>query len=383
MPAGRDAVFTWKGVLESADGGDWELRIAGNPSVTLDGKSSAAGTLVHLDKNKPVAIEIVAREQANPPAQAGGRGGHGGRGGGGFGGRGFGGFAMPQARVALVTPALPDLSSLQSADAVIVCIGLNRNVEAEGRDRPFDLPAAQQYLVKKAAAMNPRTIVITNAGAAIGMQSWINSPAAIVHAYYLGEEGGIAVGKMLFGDIDPSGRLCSTFDKAWEENPAYPYYPGAAQPGADYPVEPYTEGLFYGYRGYDKAAKEPQFPFGFGLSYTTFDLSNMKAQSAGQGVNVSLDVKNTGSRTGDEVVQIYVGETACPEPRPLRELKGFSKVALAPGETRRVQITLPRDAFAYWSGAKKRGPSMRATRLPLRRACRSATSRPAKRVQVQ
>jgi hypothetical protein len=286
VPAERDATYTWKGVLQSPEGGDFELRLAGNPAVTFDGKPAAAGTLVHLEKNKPVALEVVAHETANV-AVPGGRGGR------GFGGRGFGGGGA-QVRVALVTPALPDLSALRGADAVIVCIGLNRNVESEGRDRPFELPALQQLLVRKAAEINPHTIVLTNGGAAVGMENWKDSAAAIVHAYYLGEEGGLAVGKMLFGDINPSGRLCSTFDKAWEENPAHAYYPGQAHAGDAFPTEPYTEGLFYGYRGYDKAGTEPAFPFGFGLSYTTFDVSGMKVERAGNRMSVSVNVKNTG-----------------------------------------------------------------------------------------
>ena len=346
VPAGRDATYTWKGTLQSAEGGDFELRVAGNPTVTLDGKPAAAGTLVHLEKNKPVAIEIVAKESANVAAPAG-------RGGRGFGGRGFGGGGGAQIRVALVTPVLPDLSALKGADAVIVCIGLNRNVESEGRDRPFELPALQQLLVKKAAEINPHTVVITNGGGAVGMENWKDNAAAIVHAYYLGEEGGLAVGKMLFGDVNPSGRLCSTFDRAWEENPAYPYYPGQTAAGEIFPTEPYTEGLFYGYRGYDKAGKEPAFPFGFGLSYTTFEVSGMKVEKAGEGMKVSVDVKNTGSRAGAEVVQVYVGEQGCPEARPARELKGFAKVMLAPGESRHAEIALPREAFGYWSSTKK------------------------------
>jgi beta-glucosidase len=173
-----------------------------------------------------------------------------------------------------------------------------------------------------------------------------------LQAWYLGQEGGIAVGETIFGDVNPSGHLCCTFDKKFEDNPAFAYYPGQNQ-GDSYPVEPYTEGLFYGYRGYDKTGKDPMFPFGFGLSYTTFELSNLRAEKSGSELKVSLDLRNTGNRSGAEVVQIYVGEAGCPFPRPLRELKGFSKVTLAPGETKRVEMALPRDAFAYWSPAAK------------------------------
>ncbi|MGD0412637.1 MAG: glycoside hydrolase family 3 N-terminal domain-containing protein [Verrucomicrobiota bacterium] len=190
-------------------------------------------------------------------------------------------------------------------------------------------------------------------GAGVGMTGWEPGAAAILQAWYLGQEGGIAVGEVLFGDVNPSGRLSSTFDKRFEDNPAFPYYPGTNSSSVQYQVEPYTEGIFYGYRGYDKAGKDPMYAFGFGLSYTTFTLSNMKVEKAGSEVHVSLDVKNTGSRAGAEVVQIYVGEEGCPIPRPRRELKGFSKVTLAPGQSKSAGITLPRESFAYWSPATK------------------------------
>jgi beta-glucosidase len=249
--------------------------------------------------------------------------------------------------------ALTDLTSIKSADAVIACVGLNRNVESEGRDRPFELPDVQQQLIKSVSALNPHVIVINNSGAGVGMSAWAQDAAAILQAWYLGQEGGIAIGEVLFGDVNPGGHLVSTFDKHFEDNPAYSYYPGNQVGGVNYPVEPYTEGIFYGYRGYDKAGKDPMFPFGFGMSYTTFQVGNMKVGKAGTNVTVSVDVKNTGNRAGVEVVQIYVGEQNCPEPRPLRELKGFSRVMLNPGETKRVEITLPRDAFAYWSSTAK------------------------------
>jgi beta-glucosidase len=287
-----------------------------------------------------VPILIKASLQANSFA---GRGRRGGGFGGGFGRRGGPGGER------VLRVALTDLTSIKSADAVIACVGLNRNVESEGRDRPFELPEIQQQLIKSVSALNPRVIVINNSGAGVGMSAWAQGAAAILQAWYLGQEGGIAIGEVIFGDVNPSGHLASTFDKHFEDNPAYSYYPGKHVSGTNYPVEPYTEGIFYGYRGYDKAGKEPMFPFGFGLSYTTFRVGNMKVGKSGTNVTVSVDVKNTGSRAGAEVVQIYVGEQNCPEPRPLRELKGFSRVMLNPRQTKRVKITLPRDAFAYWS----------------------------------
>jgi hypothetical protein len=350
VPANRDATFTWSGVLLAPKDSDWQLVADGNPVVVIDGATNAPGAIIHLQGNKPSPVNIQLRAQANPPA---GRGGRFGRGGGGFGGRFGRGGGGPMVRVAFVPPAIPDLAAAKSADAVVVCVGLNSGVEAEGRDRAFELPELQQYLINAASKINPHTIVINNSGAGVGMTGWEPGAAAILQAWYLGQEGGIAVGEVLFGDVNPSGRLSSTFDKRFEDNPAFPYYPGTNSSSVQYQVEPYTEGIFYGYRGYDKAGKDPMYAFGFGLSYTTFTLSNMKVEKAGSEVHVSLDVKNTGSRAGAEVVQIYVGEEGCPIPRPRRELKGFSKVTLAPGQSKSAGITLPRESFAYWSPATK------------------------------
>jgi len=139
-----------------------------------------------------------------------------------------------------------------------------------------------------------------------------------------------------------------------EDNPASPYYPGAFAPEQDWFEVRYGEGIFVGYRGYDKAGKTPLFPFGHGLSYTTFSVGTLKVKSASDGgATVSFDLKNTGSRAGAEVVQIYVGQPDCSIERPLRELKGFSKVMLQPGESRRVTVDLDRSAFAFWSPTRK------------------------------
>jgi beta-glucosidase len=256
------------------------------------------------------------------------------------------------------SPTMPDAALLKAADAVIVCVGFNRNSETEGRDRPFDLPQLQQDLIKFAATNNSRTIVINNSGAAVGMTPWLEQTPAVVQAWYLGQEGGIAIGEVLFGDFNPSGHLVSTFDRTFEDNPAFKNYPGGPTEGKNYTTVKYEEGLFYGYRGYDKANKAPLFPFGFGLSYTTFQYSGIRVDVVpiAGGIptaKVSLDVKNTGTRAGTDIVQIYVGEQGCPLPRPTRELKAFAKVQLKPGQSTRVEIPLAPDAFAYWSPDKK------------------------------
>ena len=180
---------------------------------------------MHLVANNPVPILIKASLQANSFT---GRGRRGGGFGGGFGQRGGG------ERVLRV--ALTDLTSIKSADAVIACVGLNRNVESKGRDRPFELPEIQQQLIKSVSALNPRVIVINNSGAGVGMSAWAQDTAAILQAWYLGQEGGIAIGEVLFGDVNPSGHLVSTFDKHFEDNPAYSYYPGKQVPAQTIPL---------------------------------------------------------------------------------------------------------------------------------------------------
>jgi beta-glucosidase len=336
VPAGRDATFTWVGMLVPPHDADLQVRATPGVNVSIGDQGYPDGTIVNLKKDMPTPIRITALARATPSANRG-------RGGGNPAG------GPTTLRAALVPPAIPDLAQAKDADAVVVCVGFNRNTETEGRDRPFDLPAIQQYLLRKVAEANPRTVVINNSGAALGIANWQDSAAAILQAWYLGQAGGTAIGNVLFGDVNPSGKLASTFDKTWEENPAYAYYPGRNLPGQNYPTEPYTEGLFYGYRGYDKADKVPLYPFGFGLSYTTFELSDMRIIPGSDTVQVSATLTNTGSRPGAQVVQLYVGEPNAPIPRPKRELKAFTKITLAPGEFRSFTLSLPKSAFAYWS----------------------------------
>jgi len=165
---------------------------------------------------------------------------------------------------------------------------------------------------------------------------------------------------VLYGDVNPSGRLPCTFDRVLEENPAFANYPGKAvgEPDANSgeppSIEHYQEGIFVGYRGYDRAEKNPLFPFGYGLSYTTFEYSALNLRpTADGGAYGTLMVKNTGNRAGAEVVQIYVGQPICSVERPLRELKGFSRVGLQPGGSQAVEIQLPPDSFAFWNPQKR------------------------------
>ena len=221
VPAGRDAAFTWSGVLVSAEESDWVVLTAGRPAITVDGRTieNTNGQMVHFQANRPTPVQIKYRAVANPPGRRG---------------RSGGGLTI---KVGLqpAASAIPDLSAVKTADAAIVCVGFNRNAESEGGDRPFELPALQQYLLSRVAALNPRTIVVNNSGAAVGMTGWRESVAAILQAWYLGQEGGIAIGNVLFGDVNPSGRLCSTFDRTFEDNPAFAYYPGTDSAGRPLP----------------------------------------------------------------------------------------------------------------------------------------------------
>lgn len=238
----------------------------------------------------------------------------------------------------------------KSCDVAVVCVGFDYATEGEGIDRSFALPYGQAELIRDVAQANPRTIVVLTGGGACETKEWINRVPAMLHAWYFAEKGGEVVADILFGKINPSGKLPVTFDKDLADNPATPYFKADwSKKGSDLPIK-YTEGVFVGYRGYDKSGKTPLFPFGHGLSYTTFKYSGLKvsAGKAGKPVTVTCTVKNTGKLAGAEVVQLYVGDTHAPVPRPVRELKGFKRVELKPGEKQTVSFTLAKRDFSYY-----------------------------------
>jgi beta-glucosidase len=222
-------------------------------------------------------------------------------------------------------------------------------VEAEDSDRPFTLPAAQIETIRLVSAANPHTIVVANAGGAVDLQPFVDRVPALVWAWYPGQECGRAVADVLFGDVNPSGKLPVTFAKRYEDYPSAPYY-SLNQNGKT----PYTEGVFVGYRGFEAKNVVPQFSFGHGLSYTTFKYSDLEASPAADGsATVTLKVTNTGKRDGSEIVEVYVAPPKSSVPRPSKELKGFGRVALGLGETESVSVTLEPRAFAYWDDSKK------------------------------
>jgi len=228
----------------------------------------------------------------------------------------------------------------RDADVAVVVVGTGPALDCEGRDRPdLRLPARQDEMVRAVAAANPRTVVCVNAGSPVTMD-WADDVPAILQCWLPGEEWGNALADVLLGASEPGGRLPTTFPVRLEDSPAHPFYPGAGGKVV------YGEGVLQGYRGYDAACTTPQFCFGHGLSYTSFEYGDARAD----GRTVSVPITNTGPRRGREVVQAYVHPPAAPVVRPDQELKAFAKVALEPGETTTVTFDLGDRAFAYWDG---------------------------------
>ncbi|HEU5350701.1 MAG TPA: glycoside hydrolase family 3 C-terminal domain-containing protein [Terracidiphilus sp.] len=336
-------------ILAAASGGD-------HYTIKVDGKTVAAQTqkegqhpesaTVHLDAGQTIQVEADYL-----PSFAGNR------------------FALGiRSTASLISPDVATIA--KAADAVVVAVGFGPSNESEGSDRSFQLPWGQDALIQAAAAANPHTIVTLTGGGAVDTSGWLDKVPALLHTWYPGQEGGTALAEILFGRHDPEGRLPITFVASWKGSPSYEYY--YPTPGADTKLEvheyghptrtdviqhtTYGDKLMVGYRYYTTTGKQPLFPFGFGLSYTTFSFSNLQAPSLTTigtidpvGIPVSFDVTNTGSVDGAEVAELYVSDPSATVSRPERELKGFAKVRLAPGQTKHVTLVLKAHAFSYWS----------------------------------
>ncbi|MGE5598772.1 MAG: glycoside hydrolase family 3 C-terminal domain-containing protein [Bacteroidota bacterium] len=230
------------------------------------------------------------------------------------------------------------------ADAAVVFVGMPEGFETEGADRPhLSLPGGPDELGRAVAAANKRTIVVLNSGAPVTLP-WLEEVPAVLLAHYPGQEGGHAVASILTGAVNPSGRLTATYPRRLADNPSYTNYPGGREVR-------YGEGIFVGYRYYEAKDVTPLFPFGHGLSYTDFAYGDLRAPSIvrrGEPVEISLMVKNIGRSAGKEVVQLYVADKEASLPRPVKELKGFVKVALAPGEEKAVRFILDERAFSFY-----------------------------------
>jgi beta-glucosidase len=241
---------------------------------------------------------------------------------------------------------------LDKADIIVAFFGHNSSSEGEASDRSFGLPGEVEQLVLEAQSSSTPMIGVVNAGGNVEMQEWEPGLNALIWGWYGGQEAGTAMAEVLLGDYNPSGKLPVTFEKKWEDNPAYGSYYDHGTKRVNL-----SEGIMIGYRGYDKFNKEVQYPFGHGLSYTTFNLSDMQVLDLTDDellVQVSCKIKNTGLRAGAQVVQLYVGKNdISPVERPERELKHYIKVFLEPGQEKTVTMNLEKEAFSYYSTEDK------------------------------
>ncbi len=253
----------------------------------------------------------------------------------------------------------PTKAQIAEADAVLCNIGTK---DSEGWDRPFVLPEEEESRVLECVENNSRTVVIVTSGSGVRMTGWNEKAAAILYAWYNGQNGNTALAEVISGKTNPSGKLPMTIEKEFDNSPGHDYLPAGEQLYSGWLSErehmhpvfdvTYKEGIFVGYRWYDRQHIEPLYPFGFGLSYTKFEYSNLRLSKKGisemDTVVVTFDLKNVGTREGAEISQVYVQEVASPVPRPVKELKGFQRVVLNEGQSESVSIALNSRAFAHW-----------------------------------
>ncbi len=321
----------WTGTLDPPVSGEYVFSVDGGGSTTLsiDGKpvvqqqkvnftATALGT-VHLDAGKPVSLVL---EHSNDYALLG-----------------------SQVHLGWFPPHEQEMAdALKTAHAADVAVVFAGEQLGEGMDKQtLNLPGDQDELIRAVAAQNPHTVVVLNTSTPVAMP-WLEKVGAVLETWYPGQESGAGTASLLFGDADPGGRLPMTFAADRGQGPAtqteeYPGMNGIAH---------YDEGILVGYRWYDAHHQEPLFPFGFGLSYTTFQLGDLRLSRHEDTVKIELTVKNVGSRPGSDVVQVYVGEPAAAE-EPPSQLKGFAKVSLQPNERKHVTIAVPIKALAAWS----------------------------------
>jgi beta-glucosidase len=235
---------------------------------------------------------------------------------------------------------------LRNADAVIFVGGWGHALDTEGMDRTnMNFPQGQARAIQQIASINPRTIVVLIHGSPFTVDEWIHSVPAVLDAFYPGMEGGTAIAEALFGDVNPSGKLSFTWPQHMEDSPSH------AVGTEDRDNVNYNEGIFVGYRYYDEHKIQPAFPFGFGLSYSTFRYSNLNVKTPDNStgdVDVTVDITNTSARSGVEIAQMYIAPPKTSVPRPVRELKGFARIGLAAHETKKINMILHRRDFAYW-----------------------------------
>ena len=246
---------------------------------------------------------------------------------------------------------------LRNADYVIACVGFDSNTEKENSDRTFELPYEQGKMIADIAAINPNVIAVVNSGGGFEATSWMESARAILLAWYPGQEGGQAIAEIISGKISPSGRLPISIERKIEDNPtngSYYHNLDVQVRSNPYKRVNYKEGIFLGYRGYDRKEVKPLFPFGYGMSYTTFDYSNLKVSDKGESVVVEFDVTNTGKVDAAEVAQVYVGYKDTTIPHPVKELKGYDKVTIKRGATHHFVVSIPYSNLECYDIATRR-----------------------------
>ncbi len=243
------------------------------------------------------------------------------------------------------------IKAAAASDIAVLVVGLPDRYESEGYDRShLDVPLNQQQLISAVAAVQPNVVVVLCNGSPI-LMPWLQDVKAVLEGYLGGQAAGGAIADLLFGDANPSGKLAETFPQSLKHNPSYLFFPGDGDR-----VE-YREGIYVGYRYYDMKDIEPLFPFGYGLSYTRFEYSHLTVSQTeikdNETLSVTVNVKNTGPVFGKEVVQLYVHDCESTVSRPEKELKGFAKVALKPGEEKTITFTLEKRSFAHYSVERK------------------------------
>ena len=262
-------------------------------------------------------------------------------------------FAVPP------TDDTQNIELLRDADCIVACLGFDSYFEKENSDRTFTLPPGQLEYLQSILKINKNVVVVLNGGGAIEMTPWIDDVKAVLMAWYPGQQGGLAISEIITGKISPSGKLPISMEARLEDNPCYPNYHENVDRVRLHTINPharveYREGIFMGYRGYEKSGVKPLFPFGYGLSYTTFDYSNLSMVENDGKYAVCFDITNTGKVAGAEVAQVYVHDNECSLIRPAKELKGFSKVYLKAGQTQRVTIELDDEAFRFFDPIERK-----------------------------
>ena len=322
----------WTGYLKAPLTGNYEINIASDDGIRfyLDDKLlindwydrgvSTSKTTISLEQNQLYNIKIEYYENGGDAAC-------------------MLGWNMPNEDLMKYA-----IEIAKSSDLVILFVGTSLNFETEGRDRDnLSLPNNQDELILKVAEANKNVIVVLSTGSPVLMNNWIDKTPVVLQMWFAGSEGGNAIADVLIGEYNPSGKLPITFPKRWEDSSPFSSYKSFS--GRTY----YSDDIYVGYRHFDKYGIEPLFPFGFGLSYTTFEYSNLSIASNDDELKINFVIENTGNKKGEEVCQLYIGAKNSKIDRPEKELKSFTKVFLAPGEKKQIEMRLPKSSLAYFN----------------------------------